>query len=147
MVESSKNIRGSLKHKQEVSMWECVWWYNKSKPTKKNLCPESMWISELKRTAFCLCSSAEDVLMAFPPGRTAHLPGSEGSSVWCHLWKRSVCFSSALYFAFMLLFRHLFLNIPSASEACRSIATKRYTFSSSKKPDFPPLTAPLLRFV
>lgn len=57
-----------------------------------------------ERTAFCLCLSAEDVLMAFPPGRTAHLPGSEGSSVWCHLWKRLVCFPSAVYFAFRLLF-------------------------------------------
>lgn len=53
---------------------------------------------------------------------------------------------SAVYFAFMLLFRHLVLNIPSALEACRSIATKRYSFSSSKKLDFPPLRAPLLRF-
>lgn len=142
MFEPSKNIRGSLKHKQEMSR-EGAWWHNKSKHTTKNLGPKSLWISQLKWTAFCLCLSAEDVLMPFPPGRTAHLPGSEGSSVWCHLWKRLVCFSSAVYFAFML-FRHFFLNIPSVLETCSSIATKRYTFSSSKKLDFPP--PPLLMF-
>lgn len=58
-----------------------MWWHNESKQTTENLCPESLWISQLKLTAFCLCLSAEDVLMAFSPGRTAHLPGSEGSSV------------------------------------------------------------------